>query len=386
MARKATHDERANVSLKIAVPRETAPGETRVGLSPDAVKRLASDSISITVQAGAGEAAGFGDEAFRAAGAEVAGDVRALYSGADIVLKVAPPSLDEADMMPEGALLACFLRPHESDALFARLASRRITALGLELVPRITRAQSMDALSSQSNLAGYKAVLIGANSLGAIFPLLMTAAGTLSPARVLVLGAGVAGLQAIATAKRLGADVWGYDIRPAVKEQVESLGARFVDLEEGAPEDAETEGGYAKELDEAEQARKRELLAAHVARADVVITTALVPGKAAPVLITDDMVGRMKRGSVIVDLAGEAGGNCSMSRPGEVVESDGGVRIHAPLNVPSTLPTHASQLLGRNLTALLKPMIGEDGITVDLDDDVVGACCVTHGGEVRFGA
>ncbi|MCG8468734.1 MAG: NAD(P) transhydrogenase subunit alpha, partial [Gemmatimonadetes bacterium] len=252
-----------------------------------------------------------------------------------------------------------------------------------ELVPRITRAQSMDALSSQSNLAGYKAVILGAESLGRIFPLLMTAAGTLSPARVLVLGAGVAGLQAIATAKRLGADTWGYDIRSAVKEQVESLGGKFVDLDEGAPEDAETAGGYAKELDEAEQARKRELLAQHIAKADVVITTALVPGKPAPTLITEDMVEAMKPGSVIVDLAGEAGGNCTLSEPGQrVVKHD--VIVHAPLNVPSSLPYHASQLLARNLTALVKPMIGEDGVTVDLEDDVIGPCCVTHAGEVRF--
>jgi NAD(P) transhydrogenase subunit alpha len=378
------------VNLLIAVPKETTPGEHRVGLTPDAIKRLVSDTLSVSIQSGAGERAGYTDEAYRAAGAEVSPDARAALGTADIVLKVAPPrALDdgshEADLIREGALLACFLRPHENEALFGKLAGKRVTALSLELVPRITRAQSMDALSSQSNLAGYKAVIIGADALGAIFPLLMTAAGTLSPARVLVLGAGVAGLQAIATAKRLGADTWGYDIRSAVKEQVESLGARFVDVEEGAPEDAETEGGYAKELDEAEQARKRELLAEHVSKANVVITTALVPGRAAPVLITDEMVARMKYGAVIVDLAGEAGGNCSLSQPGQVVEVNG-VKIHAPLNVPASLPTHASQLLARNLSALLKPMIGDEGITVDLDDDVVGACCVTHAGDVRFSA
>ena len=378
------------MSIRIAVPVETTPGETRVGLTPDAVKRLASDTISIAVQSGAGESAGYGDEDYSAAGAEVLTGAAELLGSADVVLKVQPPGplsdgSHEADLIREGALLACFLRPHESADVLEKLAARNVTALSLELVPRITRAQSMDALSSQSNLAGYKAVLIGANALGSIFPLLMTAAGTLSPARVLVLGAGVAGLQAIATAKRLGADTWGYDIRSAVKEQVESLGGRFVDLEEGAPQDAETEGGYAKELDEAEQARKRELLTDHVSRADVVITTALVPGRKAPILITDDMVARMKRGSVVVDLAGDAGGNCSLSRPGDVVTS-GGVQIHAPLNVPASLPTHASQLLARNLTALLKPMIGDDGISVDLDDDVVGPCCVTHGGAVRFDA
>ena len=384
------------MSVRICVPRETADGESRVALTPDGAKRLLSDDVSIAIETGAGRAAGFPDAAYEDVGVEVVPDAGRLLGEADIVFKVAPPSVDEADGLREGAVLACLLRPHENAALIERLAGGGVTALALELVPRITRAQSMDALSSQSNLAGYKAVLLGANSLGRIFPLLMTAAGTLSPARVLVLGAGVAGLQAIATARRLGADTWGYDIRAAVREEVESLGAKFVDLDEGAggPEgtgaaggaaaDAETEGGYAKELEEAEQARQRELLAQHVARADVVITTALVPGRRAPVLITDDMVDRMKVGSVVVDLAGEAGGNCSLSAPGETVV-ERGVTIHAPLNVPGSLPYHASQLLGRNLSALVKPMFGEDGVVVDLDDDVIGPCCVTHAGEVRFG-
>ena len=382
------------MSVRICVPRETADGESRVALTPDGAKRLLSDDVSIAIETGAGRAAGFPDAAYEDVGVEVVADAGRLLGEADVVFKVAPPSEAEADGLREGAVLACLLRPHENAALIERLAAGGVTALALELVPRITRAQSMDALSSQSNLAGYKAVLLGANSLGRIFPLLMTAAGTLSPARVLVLGAGVAGLQAIATARRLGADTWGYDIRAAVREEVESLGAKFVDLDEGAGNaegaggaaaDAETEGGYAKELEEAEQARQRELLAQHVARADVVITTALVPGRRAPVLITDDMVDRMKVGSVIVDLAGEAGGNCSLSAPGETVV-ERGVTIHAPLNVPGSLPYHASQLLGRNLSALVKPMFGEDGVVVDLDDDVIGPCCVTHAGEIRFGA
>ena len=373
------------MSVRICIPREIVPNETRVALTPDAAKRLISETVSVAVEAGAGDAAGFLDAAYSEVGVEVVADRAALLGGADVVFKVAAPTDEEAGQIREGAVVAGLLRPHENADLFDKLAARNITALALELVPRITRAQSMDALSSQSNLAGYKAVIIGAASLGRIFPLLMTAAGTLSPARVLVLGAGVAGLQAIATAKRLGADTWGYDIRSAVKEQVESVGGKFVDLEEGAPADAETEGGYAKELDEAEQARKRDLLAQHVAKADVVVTTALVPGRPAPVLITDDMVGAMKPGSVIVDLAGEAGGNCTLSRPGETVIQRG-VTIHAPFNVPSSLPYHASQLLARNLTALVKPMIGEDGVTVDLEDDVIGPCCVTHAGEVRFSA
>lgn len=373
------------MSVRICVPRETAAGESRVALTPDGAKRLLSDDVSIAVEAGAGRAAGFPDAAYEDAGVEIVPDAGRLLGEADVVFKVAPPTEAEADGLREGTVLACLLRPHENAALIERLAAGGVTTLALELVPRITRAQSMDALSSQSNLAGYKAVLLGANSLGRIFPLLMTAAGTLSPARVLVLGAGVAGLQAIATARRLGADTWGYDIRAAVREEVESLGAKFVDLDEGAADDAEAEGGYAKELEEAEQARQRELLAQHVARADVVITTALVPGRRAPVLITDDVVDRMKEGSVIVDLAGEAGGNCSLSTPGETVV-ERGVTIHAPLNVPGSLPYHASQLLGRNLSALVKPMFGEDGVAVDLADDVIGPCCVTHAGEVRFGA
>ncbi|WP_419949424.1 Re/Si-specific NAD(P)(+) transhydrogenase subunit alpha [Candidatus Palauibacter sp.] len=373
------------MSVRICVPRETAAGETRVALAPDGAKRLISDHISVAVEAGAGDAAGFPDASYEAVGADIVSDPGRLLGEADVVFKVAPPTEAEADRLPKGAVLACLLRPHESEALIQRLAGRGVTVLALELVPRITRAQSMDALSSQSNLAGYKAVLIAANTLGRIFPLLMTAAGTLSPARVLVLGVGVAGLQALATARRLGADTWGYDIRAAVREEVESIGAKFVDLGEGTSEDAQTEGGYAKELAEEEQARQREQLAAHIARADVVVTTALVPGRPAPVLITGEVVERMRPGSVIVDLAGEAGGNCALAQPGETVVEHG-VTIHAPLNVPGSLPYHASQLLGRNLSALVKPMIGEDGVSVDLEDDVIGPCCVAHAGEVRFGA
>lgn len=376
------------MSVRIAIPRESAEGETRVAFTPDAAKRLASDEVRISAERGAGAGASISDEAYREAGVEVAAGLPELLAGADVVLKVAPPGprpdgVHEADLLSDGTVLICFLRPRGNDALLRRLAERGVTALALELIPRITRAQSMDALSSQSNLAGYKAAIVGAHSLGKIYPLLMTAAGTLSPARVLVLGAGVAGLQAIATAKRLGAEVWGYDIRPAVKEQVESLGARFVELEAEAPGDVETAGGYAKELAEEEQARRRELLAEQVARADVVITTALVPGRPAPLLVTEEMVDAMRPGSVIVDLAGEAGGNCALSTPGETVV-ERGVTIHAPLDLATTLPHHASQLLARNMTAILKPMLADGRIVVDLEDDVVGACCVTHAGKVRF--
>ncbi len=371
------------MSITIVAPREEAPGEKRVAITPDSAKRLASDHASIAVEAGAGVSAGFTDGAYEQAGASLHTERGELLASADIVLKVGPPSEADVASMKEGAVLAGLMDPHHNADLIKSLAEHEVTTLALELVPRITRAQAMDALSSQSNMAGYKAVLLGANALGQIFPLLMTAAGTVSPARVLVLGAGVAGMQAIATAKRLGADTWGYDIRAAVREQVESLGAKFVDLQEGAPEDAETEGGYAKALDEDEQARQRELLAEHITRADVVITTALVPGREAPKLVTEEIVRGMKHGSVIVDLAGEAGGNCVLSVPGETVVEDG-VTILAPLNVPSSVPLHASQLLARNLVALVKPLIGEDGVAVDLEDDVIGPSCVTHAGEIRF--
>ncbi len=344
------------------------------------------------MQAGAGEAASFRDADYEEQGAGIVADAAELLGEADVVLKVNPPGeladgRHEVDLIREGAVLISLMRPHQSPDLLQRLAQRRITGLSLELLPRITRAQAMDVLSSQATLAGYKAAVIGADSLGKIFPLLMTAAGTLSPAKVLVLGAGVAGLQAIATARRLGGAVEGYDIRAAVKEEVESLGAKFVEWgedEAAATADHETEGGYAKQLAEDEQARERELVARHVAKSDIVITTALVPGKPAPVLITAEMVEAMSPGSVIVDLAGEAGGNCALSEAGQTVKRHG-VTIHAPLNLPATLPTHASQMFGRNVSALLKEMVTDEGLRVDFENDIIDACCVTHEGQVRFG-
>ena len=385
--------------IRVAVPRETRPGETRVALPPDGVRRLASDELVVAVESGAGRGAFHDDDAYREAGAEIVDDREALWSGADAVLKVAPPGPlqdgHEADLLREGGLLIGFLRPREEPERLTRLAETGVSALAFELLPRITRAQSMDALSSMSTLAGYRATLIGAGSLPQVFPMLMTAAGTLRPARVLVLGAGVAGLQAIATARRLGAVVEGYDIRPAVKEQVESLGATFVEWDgeedeegggrgdaEGADE-RETEGGYARALEEDEQARQRRLIGRHARRADVVITTALVPGKPAPLLLTEEMVAAMKPGSVIVDLAGEAGGNCALSVADETVERHG-VTIHAPLELPATLPAHASQMLGRNHVSLFRHLLRDGELVVDLEDEIVDACCATHGGEVRF--
>ena len=311
---------------------------------------------------------------------------------ADVWVRVQPPrdredlGRHEIDLMREGAVTLGFLRPADGEELLDRLARRGITALALELLPRITRAQRMDALSAMSTVAGYKAVVIAADTLGKIFPLLMTAAGTLAPARVLVLGAGVAGLQAIATARRLGAVVEAFDVRPAVKEQVESLGATFVEAEEEEEGAAggETAAGYAEQLSEREQEADRRLLARHVAKADVVITTALVPGKPAPLLITEDMVRGMRPGSTIVDLAAEAGGNCELTREGETVERHG-VVIHGPVDLPATVPVHASQMYSKNLQALLGHLLVDGEIRIDLDDEITGAVCVTHAGEVRYG-
>lgn len=377
----------------IAVPRESAPGETRVALTPDTVRRLVSDDVQVRVEGGAGLRASFSDDAYREAGAVVVDGPEGLEDS-DVWVRVQPPrdredlGRHEIDLMREGAVTLGFLRPAGGEELLDRLARRRITALALELLPRITRAQRMDALSAMSTVAGYKAVVIAADTLGKIFPLLMTAAGTLAPAHVLVLGAGVAGLQAIATARRLGAVVEAFDVRPAVKEQVESLGATFVEAEEEkeAEEAAggETAAGYAEQLSEREQEADRRLLARHVAKADVVITTALVPGKPAPLLITEDMVRGMRPGSTIVDLAAEAGGNCELTREGETVERHG-VVIHGPVDLPARVPVHASQMYSKNLQALLAHLLVDGEMRIDLDDEITGAVCVTHAGEVRYG-
>lgn len=376
--------------MLIAVPRETTPGETRVAMTPDAARRIVDDERELRVQAGAGAGAGVADDEYREVGARVADGPEALHDGADVTLRVRPPrQLDgghEADLLPPGSVLVGLLDPHGSAALFRRLADRDVTAFSLELLPRITRAQRMDALSSMSTVAGYRAALLAAGSLDKFFPMLMTAAGTVSPAQVFVLGAGVAGLQAIATCRRLGAEVEAFDIRPEVAEQVESLGADFVRLEEegeGLAEAAGGEGGYAGELSDEEQAREREMIGRHVAEADVVITTALVPGGQAPTLVTAGMVADMRPGSVIVDLAGESGGNCELSRFGETVR-EGGVVIRAPANLPASLPAHASQMYARNLIAFLDHVAPEGRMEIDLDDEIQEACCVTHDGDVRF--
>ena len=360
------------------MPKETAERERRVALVPDVVVKLVANGHTVSVQAGAGEAASFSDQAYESAGAVVRPDV---WEGARVVAKVAPPSSQEVGRLGHDSVLIGFLSPLGAPQVARELAASGATSFAMEAVPRISRAQSMDALSSQSNVAGYKAVLVAAEQMGRFFPMLMTAAGTIPPASVLVLGAGVAGLQAIATARRLGAVVSAFDVRAAVKEQIESLGARFLEVDAG-PADAEGSGGYAKELDEETQRRQGELLATAVAKADAVITTALVPGRPAPRLITAEAVAAMKPGSVIVDLAAEAGGNCELSEPGETVVREG-VVIIAPLNLPSSMAQHASQMYARNVQSMLELFAGEDGaLALDFEDEIVSGSCLTRGGEI----
>ncbi len=365
--------------MKIGVPKETADGEARVALVPDAVKALVAAGHEVVVEADAGAGAMLPDAAFTEAGASVTTDPAEPW-GADVVVKVAPPSAEEAARLLAESVLIGFLAPLTNADGVAALAASGATTFALEAVPRISRAQSMDALSSQSNVAGYRAALIGSQELGRFYPMLMTAAGTIRPATVLVLGAGVAGLQAIATARRLGAVVQAFDVRAAVKEQVESLGARFLEFDLGG--DLEGEGGYAKELTPEQVARQQELLQEAIAKVDVVITTALVPGRRAPILVTAGAVEHMKPGSVVVDLAGEAGGNCELSQPGTVVVEHG-VKILAPLNLPATMAEHASQLYAKNIQSLLELMTGEEGaLALDFDDEIIAGACVTRGGEV----
>jgi H+-translocating NAD(P) transhydrogenase subunit alpha len=365
--------------MRVGVPKETAEREKRVALVPEVVRKLTQREHEVLVESGAGQAALIPDALFKEAGASVASDTGAIW-GADVVVKVAPPSAEEIGRLGSDSVLIGFLEPLTAADAVRSLAESGATGFALEAVPRISRAQSMDALSSQSNVAGYRAALMGAQLLGRFYPLLMTAAGTVRPAKVLVLGAGVAGLQAIATARRLGAAVTGYDVRSAVAEQVESLGADFLELEAG--KGAEGEGGYARELTEEEKAAQQRELTDAITEFDVVITTALVPGRVAPRLVTAEAVERMKPGAVVVDLAGEAGGNCELSEPGEtVVKHD--VTIAAPLNVPSTMAEHASQLYARNIQSLLELMTGEEGdLRLDFEDEIIAGACVTRGGEI----
>lgn len=361
--------------MKIAVPKETAPGERRVALVPDSVGRLVRSGASVWIEPDAGTAAGFPDTAYEAVGAVVARGMTTLYADAHMVIRVQRPTSEEADTIPDGAVLIGMLQPSTGDELVERLTSRGVRALSLERVPRISRAQSMDVLSSQATVAGYKAVLLGASTLPKFLPMLTTAAGSIAPAKVFVIGAGVAGLQAIATARRLGAVVSGFDIRPAAAEQVRSLGATFVSSE-AVSTSAEVVGGYAREQTQGEQQRTLETIARHIVDQDMVITTAQIPGRAAPRLITEGMVRSMSAGSVIVDLAAETGGNCELTRAGETVDASG-VKVMGPLNLPSALPLHASQMLSRNILTLLQHLIRDGELHIDPHDEIAGAMLLT---------
>ena len=366
--------------MKIVVLRETQEGEARVALMPESAKKLVALGASVHIESQAGLAAARTDEDYREGGAEISSDREALLADADVLAVVNRPGPNDFSRLKRGAIVIGFLRPLDEPAALLPAVDSGVTTFSVELIPRITRAQAMDALSSMATVAGYKAVLIGATHLPRMFPLLMTAAGTVTPARVLVLGAGVAGLQAIATARRLGAVVEGYDVRAAAGEQVKSLGATFLEVDLGGI-NTEDAGGYAVELSEEAMNRGRALIAEHAKTADVVITTAQVPGRRAPLLITKEAVEGMKRGSIIIDLAGSTGGNCALSQPDVTIERDG-VTIMAPTNLTATVPVHASQLYSHNMTSFLSLLIKDGQLQIDMNDDVVGPACVTHNGEI----
>ena len=364
--------------MKVATPKELLHDEHRVALVPDTATRLIAAKLDVAIQAGAGAEAFIPDDAYQAVGAKVVTHAADMLQDAQVVLKVQAPMPSEVTLLAKDSLLISFLQPATQGDIVKALASRGVTAFSLELLPRISRAQSMDALSSQASAAGYKAVLMAGERLGKFFPMMMTAAGTVAPARVLVMGAGVAGLQAIATARRLGAVVSSYDVRPAVKEEVQSLGATFIELQLEAQEG---EGGYAREQSEEFLRKQRELIGEHVAKSDVVITTAAVPGRRAPLLVTGDMVRAMRPGSVIVDLASETGGNVELTKAGEDVDVNG-VTIIGTRNIPSTMPLATSQLYARNVANLLLHLVKDGSINLDFDDEITKGACVTHEGEI----
>lgn len=366
----------------VGVPKETAALERRVSVVPETIPKFGA-GVTVTVEKGAGENAGFLDSDYTAVGATIAGDQKSLYSQADIILKVLPPTPDEAALVKEGATTISFLFPVANLETVKRLAARKATSFAMELIPRISRAQPMDALSSQANISGYKAVLVAADTVQKLFPLMMTAAGTISPAKVFILGAGVAGLQAIATARRLGALVEAYDVRPVVKEQVMSLGAKFAEMPVEA-KDAQDAGGYAKAMGEEFTRKQQEFLAQRAKTADVVITTALIPGMRAPILISEDAVKGMRPGSVIIDLAAEAKGNCALTEPGKTVVKYG-VTIQGPLNLPSTMAPESSRLYSKNISSLLLTMLKDGKLTIDVKDDIVKGSMVINAGQVVHG-
>ena len=364
--------------MTIAIMAESRPGEHRVGIVPEAARHYLKRGWDLRVQAGAGVAASFPDADYEGAGVTVVPDRQTLLDGARVVLKVQPPSREEVAALAPGTVLVCQLNPLGPTDVIEALADRGVTSFAVELIPRITRAQKMDVLSSQATVAGYKAVLLGANAMTRFLPMLTTAAGTVRPAKALILGAGVAGLQAIATARRLGAVVSAFDIRPAVREQVESLGAKF--LEATLDEGSEDEGGYAKALSDEQHQRELELIADNIRDQDLVITTAQIPGRPAPVLITEAMVASMRPGSAIVDLASESGGNCELTVAGQSVDH-GGVTVMGPANLPAELPFHASQMYARNLAGFVDDLFDSEG-AIDFDEEITAATCVTHGGEI----
>lgn len=365
--------------MKIGVPKETKERETRVALTPEVVKSLVSKGYQVSVESGAGSGSSFPDEMYRNEGAEIVTDSKSIYQGCDVVLKVNAPSDSEIEWMPKGKALISFMWAATNKNMVEACVKAGITAFSMDAIPRISRAQKMDALSSQSNLAGYKTVLIGANALGKIFPLMMTAAGTLKPCKVVIMGAGVAGLQAIATAKRLGAVVWVSDIRPETKEQVESLGGKFIEVQ--ADDSIKTEGGYVKAVSEEFLKKQQAVIAKHVAESDLVITTALIPGKKAPVLITEDMVKSMRPGSVIVDMAVEQGGNCPLSELNKSVVKHG-VSIIGESNLPGLLPTNASELYAKNIQTFLEHLSDKNGFKFDLSEEITKGSIITHDGKI----
>jgi H+-translocating NAD(P) transhydrogenase subunit alpha len=380
MGHRDTQDSEPSGRVTIGVLTESVAGETRVAMIPDTVRSLAPKGVDVVVQAGAGEGSSIHDDEYTAVGATVVPDAASVIERADIIAHVQAPSQEEVRQLRKGQTLISLLAPLSNHDLVRTLADQGVTSLAMDAVPRITRAQSMDALSAMSTIGGYKAVLLAANELPKFFPLLMTAAGTIAPAKVLVLGAGVAGLQAIATARRLGAVVEAYDVRPVVKEQVESLGAKFIEIDVGG-EDMQTAGGYARPLTPEEQKIQQEALNDHIARFDVVITTALVPGRPAPKMVPAVAVQKMRTGSVIVDLAAETGGNCELTVPGEVVEREG-VTIIGLLNLPATLPVHASQMYARVVQNFLGLLIQDGAINLNLDDEIIRGMCITRDGEI----
>lgn len=365
--------------MKIAIPKEISTGETRVAVIPGMISTFVRDKHEVVIEAGAGNAASFSDEEYKKAGAQVVSDQNALYSGTHMIIKVQPPSKNEAERYPEGASYIGYLAPLSNKDVLRVFVDRKITAYSMEYIPRITRAQSMDVLSSMATISGYKAVLLAADKLTKMMPLLMTAAGTVPPATALILGAGVAGLQAIATAKRLGAKVEAFDPRPAVREQVKSLGATFVEME--LPKDAETAGGYAKEMSAEFLKKEMEAIAARLPKVDMVICTAQVFGKRAPVLVDEAMVKLMRHGSVIVDLAAEQGGNCALTKAGEIVEANG-VSIIGPVNLPASIPIDASRMYSKNITTLFKLLYPKADASPDVNDEIVRGSCITRSGSI----